>query len=404
MTSALEGIKVLDLSRILAGPWASQILADMGAQVIKIERPIKGDDTRHWGPPFIKFSTNRQSEQAAYFHCANRNKQSLTVDITQYDGQQVIKDLIIQADVLIENFKVGGLAKYGLDYQSVKTLNPKLVYCSITGFGQTGPSAGKTGYDAMIQAEGGLMSLTGEPNGAPMKTGVAVVDIMTGLYASNAILAALFSRTHTQQGQYIDIALLDVQVATLANQGMNYLATKENPSRLGNEHPNIVPYQIFATQDGNINLAIGNDHQFKKFCDVALCPELAIDTCFSTNSQRVLNRATLIPLIAFKMASQKTKWWIDALEKKSVPCGPVNTLENVFNHPQIKHRKMIKKIKNGHGDNIDTIASPINLSNTPLKYKSASPNLGEHNQQILSENLGYSAAQIDQLKINKVVY
>ena len=331
MTSALDNIKVVDLSRILAGPWASQMLADMGAEVIKVERPKKGDDTRFWGPPFIRPATTEQPPQAAYFHCINRNKQSIAIDITQAQGQQVIKDLIAQADVLIENYKVGGLSKYGLDYQSVKAINPGLVYCSITGFGQNGPSAHKAGYDAMIQGEGGLMSVTGEPEGMPMKVGVAVVDIMTGLYASNAILAALMARHNTNQGQHIDISLLDVQVATLANQGMNYLATGNNPKRLGNGHPNVVPYQTFATQDGSIILAVGNDSQFVKFCRVAQCETLAENEMYYTNAQRVQNRDTLIPIIASKMASHNTQWWVEQLENVAVPCGPVNTLEQVFN-------------------------------------------------------------------------
>lgn len=397
MASALGEIKVVDLSRILAGPWASQMLADMGAEVIKVERPIKGDDTRFWGPPFIKKATAEQPPQAAYFHCTNRNKQSIAIDITQPQGQQVIKDLIAQADVLIENYKVGGLTKYGLDYQSVKAINPRLVYCSITGFGQSGPSAHKAGYDAMIQGEGGLMSLTGEPEGMPMKVGVALVDVMTGLYSCNAILAALMARYQTNEGQHIDIALLDVQVASLANQGMNYLATGKAPQRLGNGHPNIVPYQTFATQDGSIILAIGNDSQFVKFCQIAQCPALAEDVLFATNAQRVNNRATLIPLLASKIASQTTHWWIEQLEAVAVPCGPVNTLEQVFEHPQIKHREMVRKVANQQGQLIDTIASPINLSATPLQYNSASPDLGQHSHQVLSSLLNYTEENIKRL-------
>ncbi len=397
MTSALNNIKVVDLSRILAGPWASQMLADMGAEVIKVERPNKGDDTRFWGPPFIKEASEEQPPQAAYFHCANRNKQSIAVDMTQQQGQQVIKDLIAQADVLIENYKVGGLAKYGLDYQSIKKINPRLVYCSITGFGQSGPSAHKAGYDAMIQAEGGLMSITGEPNGMPMKVGVAQVDIMTGLYSCNAVLAALMARQHTNEGQHIDIALLDVQVATLANQGLNYLATGKNPQRLGNGHPNIVPYQTFATQDGSIILAIGNDNQFSKFCQVAECLNIAEDPCFVTNELRVLNRNKLIPILAGKLASHSTQWWIEQLEPVAVPCGPVNTLEQVFDHPQIKHRQMVKQVTNQQGELIDTIASPINLSATPLQYNSASPDLGQHSYQVLSKTLNYSEETISKL-------
>lgn len=403
MTSALKHIKVVDLSRILAGPWASQMLADMGAEVIKVERPIKGDDTRFWGPPFIKQATQEQPPQAAYFHCVNRNKQSIAIDITQAQGQQVLKDLIAQADVLIENYKVGGLAKYGLDYQSVKKLNPQLVYCSITGFGQTGPSAHKAGYDGMIQGEGGLMSLTGEPDGMPMKVGVALVDVMTGLYSCNAVLAALMARQHTNEGQHIDIALLDVQVAALANQGMNYLATGENPQRLGNGHPNIVPYQTFATQDGSMILAVGNDSQFVKFCQVAQCPKIAEDPWFASNEQRVINRDKLIPILAAKLASHKSQWWLEQLAEVGVPCGPVNTLEQVFNHPQIKHREMVRKIANQQGEQIDTVASPINLSATPLQYSNAAPELGQHSYQVLSKTLNYSDDDISTLFSKAVV-
>lgn len=402
MTSALENIKVVDLSRILAGPWASQMLADMGAEVIKIERPKKGDDTRFWGPPFIRAATKEQPPQAAYFHCVNRNKQSIAIDITQIKGQQVIKDLIAQADVLIENYKVGGLNKYGLDYQSVKAINPKLVYCSITGFGQTGPSSHKAGYDAMIQGEGGLMSLTGESDGMPMKVGVALVDVMTGLYSCNAILAALMARHNTNEGQHIDISLLDVQVAALANQGMNYLATGDNPQRQGNGHPNIVPYQTFATQDGSIILAIGNDSQFVKFGEVAQCQSLVQNPMYSTNEQRVRNRDTLIPIIAEKLASHSSQWWIEQLESVAVPCGAVNTLEQVFNHPQIKHREMVKQVENCHGELINTIASPINLSATPLQYNSASPDLGQHSRDVL-KNLEYSAEEVDALFDENIV-
>jgi crotonobetainyl-CoA:carnitine CoA-transferase CaiB-like acyl-CoA transferase len=403
MTSALESIKVVDLSRILAGPWASQMLADMGAEVIKVERPKTGDDTRFFGPPFIKKANNEQPPQSAYFHCANRNKKSIAIDIAQQQGQQVIKDLIAQADVLIENYRVGGLAKYGLDYLSIKEINPRLVYCSITGFGQSGPSAHKAGYDVMIQGEGGLMSLTGESEGLPMKVGVAIVDVMTGLYSCNAILAALIARQHTNEGQHIDIALLDVQVATLANQGMNYLATGNNPKKLGNAHPSIVPYQTFATQDGSIILAIGNDNQFVKFCQIAQCESLAEDPWFKTNEQRVINRDKIIPILIDKLASKTSQWWIEQLEFVSVPCGAVNTLEQVFNHPQIKHRRMVKQVANKQGELIDTIVSPINLSATPLQYNSASPDLGQHSYQGLSNILNYSEEHISKLFSNDIV-
>lgn len=403
MSEALKGIKVVDLSRILAGPWASQMLADMGAEVIKVERPKKGDDTRHWGPPFIKPAQGDEPAQAAYYHCANRNKQSIAIDITQAQGQKVIKDMIAKADVLIENYKVGGLEKYGLSYQQVKEINPKLVYCSITGFGQSGPYAHKAGYDAMIQGEGGLMSLTGEPAGSPMKVGVAVIDVMTGLYSANAILAALMARNHTEQGQHIDIALLDVQVATLANQAMNYLATDENPTRLGNGHPNIVPYQTFATNDGSLILAIGNDQQFEKFCHAAKCSELATDSFYQTNQLRVENRTMLIPILAGIIANKSTEYWVATLEAIAVPCGPVNTLEQVFKHPQVQHRKMVKQIPDKDGTLIKTVASPINLSETPIQYKHAAPNIGEHTQQILSQFLAYDEESINVLVASRIV-
>jgi crotonobetainyl-CoA:carnitine CoA-transferase CaiB-like acyl-CoA transferase len=379
------------------------MLADMGAEVIKVEQPLKGDDTRFWGPPFIKEAREEQPPQAAYFHCANRNKKSIAIDITRAEGQQIIKDLVAQADVLIENYKVGGLAKYGLDYQSLKKINPRLVYCSITGFGQTGPCAHKAGYDGMIQGEAGLMSLTGEPDGEPMKVGVALTDIMTGLYSSNAILAALMARGCSNEGQHIDIALFDVQLAALANQGMNYLSTGNNPERQGNGHPNIVPYQTFVTQNGHIILSVGNDIQFTKFCQVANCAELALQPRFATNEQRVLNRVKLIPMLEDIIILHTSQWWIEQLENVGVPCGPVNTLEQAFNHPQSKHRGMVKKVKDGQGQLIDTIASPINLSATPLQYTSASPNLGQHSHNILLKNLNYSEDKIKNLFTQAVI-
>ena len=403
MTGALKGLKVLDLSRILAGPWASQMLADFGAQVIKIERPNKGDDTRYWGPPFIKEKTSTQPPQAAYFHSTNRNKQSIAIDIQHKTGQQIIKDLVKNADVFIENFKVGALARYGLDYPKLKLLNPNLIYCSITGFGQTGPSSERAGYDAMIQGEGGLMSITGVANGEPMKVGVALTDIMTGLYCSNAILAALMARNHIDKGQYIDIALLDVQVATLANQGLNYLATGNNPKRQGNAHPNIVPYQTFNTSDGIIMLAIGNDTQFRKFCQFVERPELADNPNFQTNEQRVINRESLIEHLSKILLSQPMVWWVNQLETLDIPCGPINTLQEVFNHSQIKHRNLVRKIPDNCSKQIYTIASPINLSETPLQYRSASPDLSEHCEKILSSELGYDSEKIQHLRENGIV-
>ena len=400
MKAALENIKVIDLSRILAGPWASQLLADMGADVIKIERPKTGDDTRYWGPPFLKTDSNnnvKNTADAAYFHCANRNKKSLAVDISCSQGQQIIKDLVEQSDVLIENFKVGALARYGLDYKTLKRLNPQLIYCSITGFGQTGSYANKAGYDAMIQGEGGLMSITGEEESEPMKTGVAITDLTTGLYSSNAILAALIARGHTGEGQYIDIALLDVQVAMLANQGMNYLTTGENPIRTGNAHPNIVPYQTFASQDGSVILAIGNDQQFQRFCQAAHCENLAQDERFCSNQQRVNNRTQLIPLLAQIVASKSTQAWLSLLEPLSVPCGAVNTIAQAVNHPQIKHREMIKYLPNNNGELVPTIASPINLSKTKLQYNHASPKLGQHTKEVLESYLAYTEENIKEL-------
>ena len=394
MAVALKGIKVIDLSRILAGPWASQMLADFGAQVIKVEQPNIGDDTRYWGPPFIKEKTYNQPPQAAYFHCANRNKQSIAINLKQEVGQQIIKELVINADVFIENFTVGTLAKYGLDYPTLKSLNPNLIYC---------PASDRAGYDAMIQGEGGLMSLTGEADGEPMKAGVALADIMTGLYSCNAILAALLARQHINKGQYIDISLLDVQASTLANQGLNYLATGNNPKRQGNGHPNIVPYQTFKTKDGTMMLAIGNDTQFRKFCELVQQPKLADNPNFKTNEQRVINRESLIEQLSRHFLSQSTLWWIEKLEALNIPCGPINSLKEVFNHPQIKHRKLVRKVPDNFDELFYTIASPVNLSETPLLYKSAAPNLSEHCEKILSEELGYDSEKIKHLKESGIV-
>ncbi len=403
MNGALENITVIDMSRVLAGPWASQMLADFGADVIKIERPDHGDETRYWGPPFIKNKTPNQPPQSAYYHCTNRNKKSIAIDINKPDGQKIIKDLIVKSDVLIENFKVGGLIKYGLDYESIKKLNPNLIYCSITGFGQNGPSANRAGYDAMIQGEGGLMSITGESEGEPMKVGVALVDVMAGLYSCNAILAALMARNKIKKGQHIDISLLDVQAATLANQGMNYLSTKNNPKRHGNSHPNIVPYQTFKTKDGRIILAIGNDSQFKRFCQLTDSNYLSIDKKYDSNENRVINRETLIPILQKILQTKPTQWWINKLESIDVPCGPVNKLSQVFEHPQLKHRKLIKQVPDKDGNLVDTIGSPINLSETPLIYKSASPELSQHCEQILESSLGYSKNKISELKRSKII-
>jgi crotonobetainyl-CoA:carnitine CoA-transferase CaiB-like acyl-CoA transferase len=404
MSGALSGFRVLDLSRILAGPWASQMLADLGAEVIKIERPQQGDDTRSWAPPYMPDREGNPTTESAYFHGANRGKQSASIDISTEQGQDLIRQLAIKSDVLIENFKVGGLKKYGLDYDSLKSLNPKLVYCSITGFGQTGPYAERAGYDFMIQAMGGLMSVTGTPEGEPMKVGVALADVMTGLYAANAIQAALIHQLRTGEGQYIDLALLDVQVATLANQAMNFLASGQNPQRLGNAHPNIVPYQAFQTKDGFIILAIGNDAQFNRFCELANAPELASDDRYQKNASRVKNRSSLIPLIIDMMRIQTTEWWLDHLNQKGIPSGPINSLDQVFADPQVQFRNMQLELDHPTAGKVATVKNPINLSETPLEYDQSAPTLGQHTDEVLSQILGISLANIESLREDKIVY
>ena len=406
MAGALSHIRVLDLSRILAGPWAGQILADLGADVIKVERPGPGDDTRGWGPPWIKNDQGQDTSVAAYYLCANRNKRSITVDITQPEGQDIVRRLAAQSDVVLENFKLGGLKQYGLDYDSLKAVNPRLVYCSITGFGQDGPYAPRAGYDFLIQGLGGLMSITGRPDGepgaGPMKVGVALTDILTGLYATNAVLAALAWREQSGEGQYIDMALLDVQVACLANQAMNYLATGSNPRRMGNAHPSIVPYQDFPTADGHMILAIGNDGQFARFCEVAGRPELAADARFATNRARVENRAELIPLLNEITATRTTTEWIAQLEARAVPCGPINGLAEVFADPQVQARGLVVKMPHPEAGEVPLVASPIRLSKTPVEYRRAPPLVGEHTDEILAD-LGVDAAGIAGLRERGVV-
>ena len=389
---ALTGLKVLDLSRVLAGPWAGQMLADLGADVVKVERPEVGDDTRAWGPPYLRDADGRDTSEAAYFLSANRNKRSITIDFTQAEGQQQVRELVAEADVLIENFKVGGLAAYGLDYASLQQLNPRLIYCSITGFGQTGPYAKRAGYDFMIQAMGGLMSVTGKAAGeegaGPVKVGVALTDILTGLYASNAVLAALAERERSGQGQYIDLALLDVQVACLGNQALNYLTTGVPPQRLGNAHPNIVPYQDFPTADGDFILTVGNDGQFRRFCEVAGHPEWASDARFASNAQRVAHRAELIPLIRQATVFRTTAEWIIALERAGVPCGPINDLAQVFADEQIKARGVQITLPHALSGEVALVANPIRLSRTPVEYRTAPPLLGEHSAEVLADWLG----------------
>ena len=412
MPGALSHLRVLDLSRVLAGPWAGQILADLGAEVIKIERPGVGDDTRAWGPPFLQDAAGENTSEAAYYLSANRNKQSVTVDFTQPEGQRLVRELAAKSDILLENFKVGGLAAYGLDYASLKAINPRLIYCSITGFGQNGPYAKRAGYDFMIQGLGGLMSLTGKPDdeagGGPVKVGVALTDILTGLYSTVAVLAALAHRDLGDKeqggsGQHIDMALLDVQVACLANQAMNYLTTGVPPKRLGNAHPNIVPYQDFPTADGDFILTVGNDGQFRKFCEVAGHAEWADDPRFANNKQRVANRAVLIPLIRQATVFKTTAEWVAALEQAGVPCGPINDLAQVFADPQVLARGLRVEVPHALGGTLPQVASPIRLSETPVEYRNAPPLLGEHTDAVLQRLLGLELAQIEGLRQAGVV-
>ncbi|WP_342247417.1 CaiB/BaiF CoA transferase family protein [Pseudomonas sp. OTU5201] len=407
MAGALSHIRVLDLSRVLAGPWAGQILADLGAEVIKVERPGSGDDTRAWGPPFLKGSDGRDTSEAAYFLAANRNKQSVTVDFTRTEGQELVRELAAKSDILIENFKVGGLAAYGLDYESLKAINPRLIYCSITGFGQSGPYAKRAGYDFMIQGLGGLMSITGrsdqEDGAGPVKVGVALTDILTGLYSSVAILAALASREIGGKGQHIDMALLDVQVACLANQAMNYLTTGNPPRRLGNAHPNIVPYQDFPTADGDFILTVGNDSQFRKFCEVAGHREWADDPRFSSNKARVAHRAELIPMIRQATVFKTTAEWVSALEEVGVPCGPINDLAAVFTDPQVLARGLRVELEHPLAGVLPQVASPLRLSDTPVEYRMPPPLLGEHTQDVLQRVLGLAAEQVEALRKAEVI-
>ena len=404
---ALSHLRVLDLSRVLAGPWAGQILADLGAEVIKVERPGNGDDTRAWGPPFLKDAYGESTGEAAYYLSANRNKQSVTIDFTKPEGQQLVRELAAKSDILIENFKVGGLEAYGLDYASLKALNPDLIYCSITGFGQTGPYAKRAGYDFMVQGLGGLMSLTGRPEGdegaGPVKVGVALTDILTGLYSTVAILAALAHRQHEGGGQHIDMALLDVQVACLANQAMNYLTTGVAPQRLGNAHPNIVPYQDFPTADGDFILTVGNDSQFRKFAEVAGRPELGGDPRFSTNKLRVANRAELVPLIRQLTVFKTTAEWVAQLEAVGVPCGPINDLAQVFADPQVRARGLAMQLPHALAGLVPQVASPIRLSETPVEYRNAPPLLGEHTQQVLEQVLGLKSGAVEALRRSGVL-
>ncbi len=397
MNGALDGVKVLDLSRILAGPWSAQNLADLGADVVKVERPGSGDDTRGWGPPWLKDAEGAPTVESAYFLCANRGKRSVTIDFTRPEGAELVRRLAADSHVLIENFKVGGLAKYGLDWPSLQKINPHLVYCSITGFGQDGPYRDRAGYDFMIQGMGGLMSVTGGED-EPMKAGVALCDVLTGMYATVAMLAALRHAERTGEGQRIDIALLDVQVATLANQALNYLSTGRNTRRWGNAHPNIVPYQAFATSDGHVILAVGNDAQFRRFCEVAGRPDMAALPRWRNNAGRVGDREALTALIAELFAARPSAFWLKELEAVGVPCGPINELSDVFADPQVQARGLRLDLPHPTAGTAPSVASPMRLSATPVAYDRAPPPLGSGTEDVLRERLGLADADLAGLR------
>ena len=396
---ALSHVRVLDLSRVLAGPWATQTLADLGAEVIKVERPGAGDDTRGWGPPWL----DEESGQSAYFVSTNRGKKSITLDLARPEGQEVVRRLAAKSDVVVENYKVGALERYGLDYRRLAALNPGLVYCSITGFGQTGPYRDRAGYDFLVQGMGGLMSITGEPDGEPMKVGVAITDILTGMYAATGILAALAQRERTGRGQHVDLALLDVQVAMLANQAQSYLLTRRPPGRLGNSHPSIVPYRAFATSDGHIVVAVGNDGQFARLCEVAGLPHLARDARFATNAGRVRHRVELEELLGRAISARESRHWIESLEAATVPCGPINDLAEVFADPQVAHRGMAISAPHPLSGTVPMVGSPIRLSETPPRGDIPPPTLGQHTTEVLKGLLGMSDAEVAALRDGAVI-
>ncbi|OMG73573.1 CaiB/BaiF CoA transferase family protein [Burkholderia ubonensis] len=404
---ALSHIRVLDLTRVLAGPWCAQTLADFGADVIKVERPGAGDDTRHWGPPYLKDAAGADTAEAAYYLAANRNKRSVTVDIATPEGQQIVRELAAQSDVVLENYKVGQLKKYGLDYDSLRAVKPDLIYCSVTGFGQTGPYAHRAGYDFIVQGIGGFMSITGErdsePGGGPQKAGVAIADLATGLYSTIAVLAALAHRDRTGEGQYIDMALLDVQVALLANMNTNFLASGKPPVRWGNAHPNIVPYQTFQTSDGWIIVAVGNDGQFRKFVEAGGRPELADDERFATNPSRVRHRDTLVPILAEMVKARDKADWIGALEAAGVPCGPINELDEVFDNEQVVARGMQVSLPHPCGADVKLVRNPIRMSATPPDARTAPPLLGAQTEDVLRDLLGYDDVRIAALKAKQAI-
>ena len=407
MRKILDGVRVLDLTRVLAGPWATQNLADFGAEVIKVERPGFGDDTRKWGPPFLKDRAGEDTADAAYYLACNRGKKSITLDLAHPRGREIAKALAAKSDVLVENFKVGDLARHGLDYASLAKANPRLVYCSITGFGQDGPYRDRPGYDFMVQGLGGLMSVTGErddlPGGGPQKVGVAVSDLFTGMYATSAILAALLERGKSGAGQHIDMALLDVQVAMLANLSSSYFVSGEAPARMGNAHQNIVPYHVFRAADEFLIVAVGNDGQFAKFCEVIGAPEWPSDPRFATNPQRVRHRDLMVRLITGKLAAKPAREWLRLLEPAGVPCGPINDLDQVFADPQVRHRRMRVRAPHPAAGEVTMVANPIKFSATPIAYDRAPPLLGEHTIAVLHDVLGMDGEAIEALRRDQVV-
>jgi crotonobetainyl-CoA:carnitine CoA-transferase CaiB-like acyl-CoA transferase len=407
MPRPLSHIRVLDLSRVLAGPWASQNLADLGAEVIKIERPGSGDDTRSWGPPFLKDKDGRETRESAYFLSVNRGKKSVTLDISTPEGQRIARALAAKCDVLLENYKVGGLAKYGLAYEDLRKTDPRIIYCSITGFGQSGPSAHRPGYDFIFQGMGGLMSITGErdgePGGGPQKVGIAVTDVLAGMYASLAVTAAIAHRERTGVGQYIDLALFDAIVAFGANQILNYFTSGKIPGRYGNAHANVVPYEVFATADGHVILAVGNNSQFASFCKVAKCPELADDPRYATMPERIRNRATLIPLLRETIGKRPSRRWLAELEAANVPCGPINDYRQVFEDPQVRHRGLKIEIPHPAGVPCPGVASPMRFSETPVEYRVPPPSLGQHTREVLGSLLELDHGELDRLAAQKII-
>ncbi|MEX2649789.1 MAG: CaiB/BaiF CoA-transferase family protein [Alphaproteobacteria bacterium] len=407
MAAPLAHIRVLDLTRILAGPWATQLLADLGAEVIKVERPGAGDDTRQWGPPFLKDRAGNETSEAAYYLSTNRGKKSVTINVADPKGAALVCDIAVKSDVLIENYKVGGLKKYGLDYDSMRTVNPRLVYCSITGFGQTGPYKERAGYDFMIQGMGGMMSITGErddaPGGGPQKVGVAAADLATGLYSTIGILAALANRERTGAGQHVDMALLDCLVALLANQNLNYLTSGKAPGRYGNAHANLVPYQVFETADDPVIIAVGNDEQYRRLCELMTAPELATDARFNTMPDRIRNRDTLVPQIAARVRTKPRAFWLEGLERLGIPCGLINRLDQVFADPQVIARGLRIDLEHPLAGTVPMVRCPIRLSESPAEHHRPPPLLGQHTEEVLTGLLGLGADVVASLRADGIV-